>query len=46
MAIGSSEENDIQVDECMYVNRNHLKLVSVKREKKGKKKSIFDEKEP
>ena len=46
MAIGASEGNDIQIDECIYVNRSHLKLVSVKKEKKGKKKSIFDEKEP
>ena len=28
------------------MNKSHLKLISVKKEKKVKKKSIFDEKEP
>ena len=46
LGIGSSENNDVQVEDCIFVNKSHLKLVSVKKEKKGKKKSIFDDKEP
>ena len=46
MGIGSSESSDVLVEDCIFINKSHLKLVSVKKDKKGKKKSIFDEKEP
>jgi hypothetical protein len=40
LAIGADSHNDIQMEECMYVNNSHLKLISVKHEKQGRK-SIY-----